>query len=183
MVAGTATLRPASDRRSTRRSACSKDCWNTRRRRVRDPTSPSLAFADRSTSSSGACSDRDQPDRSSSTIERRHPSPRGPRFRSPRAGTTTSCGGSTTCAGPASHPRSAWPRQSIWCGRSATRTGVGRSRTRIRGRSISRWKAAPASQAAGTPCERSASCAGRTLFEASDFWLLRQLQTARQRVS
>ena len=38
----------------------------------------------------------------------------GPRFRSPRAGTTTSCGDWTTCDGPAPHPTSAWPRRSIW---------------------------------------------------------------------
>ena len=86
---------------------------------------------------------------------------RGPRFRSPRAGTTTSCGAWTTCGGPASHPTSAWPRRSIWCGRSATNTGVGRSRTRIRVRRTSRWKAAPASRAAGTRFERFACCAGR----------------------
>ena len=94
---------------------------------------------------------------------------RGPRFRSPRAGTTTSCGDSTTCGGPASHPTSAWPRRSIWCGRSATNTGVGRSRTRIRVRCTSRWKAAPASRAAGTPFERSACCAGRVRRDASAF--------------
>ena len=40
-------------------------------------------------------------------------------------------------------------------------TGDGRSRTRIRVRCTSRWKAAPASRAAGTPFERSACCAGR----------------------
>ena len=94
---------------------------------------------------------------------------RGPRFRSPRAGTTTSCGAWTTCGGPASHPTSAWPRRSIWCGRSATNTGVGRSRTRIRVRFTSRWKAAPASRAAGTRFERSACCAGRVPLDASDF--------------
>ena len=33
MAAGTATPRPAGDRRSTRRSASSKDCWDTKRRR------------------------------------------------------------------------------------------------------------------------------------------------------
>ena len=46
--------------------------------------------------------------------------------------------------------------------RSATSTGDGRSRTRIRVRCTSRWKAAPASRAAGTRFERSACCAGRT---------------------
>ena len=93
---------------------------------------------------------------------------RGPRFRSPRAGTTTSCGDWTTCGGPASHPTSAWPRRSIWCGRSATNTGVGRSRTRIRVRCTSRWKAAPASRAAGTRFERFACCAGRMPLQTSD---------------
>ena len=69
MAAGIATPRAASDRRSTRRSACSKDCWSTRGRRVRRLTSPALAFADRNICSSAACSDRDRPDRSSPSIE------------------------------------------------------------------------------------------------------------------
>src|SRR5436309_317327 len=169
MAAGTATPRAASDRRSTRRSVCSKDCSNTRQRKVRRPTSLAHACEDRSTSSSAACSDRDQPDRSSERTARPESNRRGPRFRSPRAGTTTSCGHWTTCGGPASHPTSAWPRRSIWCGRSATNTGVGRSRTRIRVRCTSRWKPAPASLAAGTPFEPSACCAGRVRCEASDF--------------
>ena len=67
--------------------------------------------------------------------------PRGRECRFPRAGTTTSCGGSTTCGAPASRPTSASPRRSIWCGRSATSTGDGRSRIRIRVRCTSRWKA------------------------------------------
>src|SRR5438046_2549287 len=96
-----------------------------------------------------------------------------------RAGTTTSCGDWTTCGGPASHPTSAWPRRSIWCGRSATNTGGGRSRTRIRVRCTSRWKTAPASRAAGTPFERSACCAGRVRFEASDLLTLERFSQVR----
>ena len=43
---------------------------------------------------------------------------------------------------------------------SATISGVGRSRTRIPVRCISRWKAPPASRADGTRCARYACCAG-----------------------
>ena len=57
------------------------------------------------TSSSGACFDRGQPGRSSIL--------RGRRFRSPRAGTTTSCGGWTICGEPASNPTIAPPRPSM----------------------------------------------------------------------
>ena len=78
----------------------------------------------------------------------------------PPAGTTTSCGASTTCGAPASHPTSAQPRRSIWSGGSATISGVGRSRTRIPVRCISRWKAPPASRADGTRCARCAYCDG-----------------------
>ena len=46
-------------------------------------------------------------------------------------------------------------------GRSATLTGDGRSRTRIRVRCTSRWKGAPARPADGTRFERFACCAGR----------------------
>ena len=96
------------------------------------PTSLALAFADRNTSSSAACSDRDRPDRLSASIGSSGSRPRGRSVRSPRAGTTTSCGGWTTCAERASHRTSASPRRSTWWRRSVTRTGVGRSRTRIR---------------------------------------------------
>ncbi len=78
-----------------------------KRRRVRHPTSPPLAYADRSTCSSGVCSDRDQPDRSSRATRRPDTNRRGPRFRSPRAGITTSSGGWTTCDGPAALPTNA----------------------------------------------------------------------------
>ena len=90
-----------------------------------------------------------------------HRNRRGRSVRFLRAGTTTSCGAWTTCGGPASHPTSAWPRRSTWCRRSATSSGVGRSKTRIRVRSTSSWKAAPASRAVGTRFERFACCAGR----------------------
>ena len=85
----------------------------------------------------------------------------------------------TTCGGPAPHPTSAWPRRSIWCGISATNTGGGHSRTRIRVRRISSWKAAPASRAAGTRFGRSASCAGRarTILRESLFHGTKSAQT------
>ncbi len=106
---------------------------------------------------------------------------RGPAWtrdvRFPRAGTTTSCGAWTTCGGRASHPTSAWPRRSIWCGRSVTTTGVGRSRTRIRVRCTSRWKAAPASRAAGTRFGRFACCAGRMPLQTSDSSLAARVAT------
>src|SRR5881397_1456135 len=159
----------ASGRHSIRRSACSKDCWSTRGRRVRCLTSPALAFADRNISSSGACSDRDRLDRLSTSIGSSGGPPRGRNVRFPRVGTTTSCGGSTTCGERASRQTSASPKRSIWWRRSATRTGDGRSRIRIRVRCTSRWKGAPASRAAGTPFGRSACCAGRVRVEASDF--------------
>ena len=135
-------------------------------------TSLALAFADRNISSSAACSDRDRLDRLSTSIGNSGGPPRGRSVRFPRAGTTTSCGGSTTCAERASRRTSASPRRSIWWRRSVTRTGDGRSRIRIRVRCTSRWKAAPASRAAGTPFGRSACCAGRVRLEASDFLTL-----------
>ena len=49
--------------------------------------------------------------------------PRGRSVRFPRAGTTTSCGGSTTCAGRASRQTSASPRRSIWCAKKRDEHG------------------------------------------------------------
>jgi len=152
--------------------AAERDCWSTRGRWVRCLTSPALAFADRNISSSAACSDRDRLDRLSPSIGNSRGPPRGRSVRFPRAGTTTSSGGSTTCAERPSRQTSASPRRSIWWRRSVTRTGDGRSRIRIRVRCTSRWKAAPASRAARTPFGRSACCAGRVRFEASDFLTL-----------
>jgi hypothetical protein len=104
---------------------------------------------------------------------------RGPPYRFPRAGTTTSCGDWTTCGAPALDRTSAPPRRSTWCGRSATKTGVGRLRIRIRVRLTSRWKAARASRAAGTPFERFACCAGRVPPDAPDFLTPRRPALAR----
>ena len=140
-AAGTATPRPASDCPSTRRSACSRDCWITRRQRgktrchQRAPSRAEILLERRLV-------DRDRLERSSSRIED-GALRRGPGSRSPRDGTTTSCGGSTTCAGPAPRPMDGRQRPSLSCGRSATQTGAGLSKTRIRDRSISRWKAPP----------------------------------------
>ena len=90
---------------------------DTRRRRVRGPTSPPPGFAARNTCSSGVCFDRSRPeiDHQARRVD--------PRSRFPRAGTTTSCGAWTTSGEPAPHPRIAWPRPSIWCARSATASG------------------------------------------------------------
>ena len=66
-------------------------------------------------------------------------------------GTTTCCGGSSTCAAPASRPTSAWPRRSSWSRRSATATAGGRSRPSTPARCRSRWTRARAGRAGGTP--------------------------------
>ena len=152
---------PRSQRSSFHTTICVLEgLLDTRRRRVRCLTSPAPAFADRNISSSAACSDRDRLDRLSASIGSSGGRPRGRSVRFPRAGTTTSCGGWTICAERASRRTSASPRRSIWWRRSVTRTGDGRSRIRTRASCTSSLKA-PASQAAGTPFERSGCCAGR----------------------
>ena len=79
----------------------------------RRPTSLPPAFADRNTSSSGACSDRDRPGSLSPSIGNSRSRLRGRSVRSPRAGTMTFCGDSTICTERASRRTSVSPRRSI----------------------------------------------------------------------
>ena len=152
---------PPSRRSSFHSTICvSRVCWHTRSPPVRGPTSPRPVFAGRSTSWSATCSDRCRQARSSPTIGRRTRRPDGRSLPSRRGGGTTSSGGSSTCGAPASHPTHAPPRPSRSSGRSATRAGAGRSRTRLPVRFISRWKGRRVNRAAGTRCARSA-CFGR----------------------
>ena len=51
--------------------------------------------------------------------------PTGPASPSRRGGTTTCCGGWSTCGAPASRPTSGWPRRSTWSRPSATMRPVG----------------------------------------------------------
>lgn len=96
-------------------------------------------------------------------VRRDRSSTRGSRCsRSPRGGTTTCCAHSTTSEPPDRRRTIGSRRRSPSSRANAARTAGGRSRTRTKGRRISRWTVLPkASRAGGTPSVRCGSSDGR----------------------
>ena len=100
-----------------------------------------------------------------------------------RGGTTTCCGGWTTCAAPVWRPTSAWPRRSRSSSRSATATDAGRSRPGTRAGCRSRRTRARAGRAAGTPSAPCASSAGTNRPAAVGRRVFGRVLSVKQRAS